>query len=147
MRMNILVTGADGQLGSELRNIADSGAVSHRFIFTDVSGKEGSRTEYLDITDADAVREDIEGIRRGRKHLAAFLLLLPFVRWVIPSEANFILIGVDSPAGLCSYLASKGIVIRNRSSEPLLEGGVRITIGSAEENRKLEEALVGYVEA
>ena len=55
--MNILVTGADGQLGSELRNIADSGAVSHRFIFTDVSGKEGSRTEYLDITDADAVRK------------------------------------------------------------------------------------------
>ena len=55
LRMNILVTGADGQLGSELRNIADSGAVSHRFIFTDVSGKEGSRTEYLDITDADAV--------------------------------------------------------------------------------------------
>ena len=99
------------------------------------------------LSDADAVREDIEGIRRGRKHLAAFLLLLPFVRWVIPSEANFILIGVDSPAGLCSYLASKGIVIRNRSSEPLLEGGVRITIGSAEENRKLEEALVGYVEA
>ena len=57
LRMNILVTGADGQLGSELRNIADSGAVSHRFIFTDVSGKEGSRTEYLDITDADAVRK------------------------------------------------------------------------------------------
>lgn len=93
---------------------------------------------------AGIVAEDIAGIRKGRERLQAFLLLFPFVRWVIPSEANFILLGVDDPAGLCRYLAGHGIVIRDRSSEPLLDGGVRITIGSPDEIGKLEEAFIGY---
>lgn len=52
--MNILVTGANGQLGTEIRNAAkDSG---HRYIFTDVSQIPGVETVYLDITNIDAVR-------------------------------------------------------------------------------------------
>ncbi len=52
--MNILVTGANGQLGNELRLHA-KGSV-HRFIFTDVSSQPEVETVYLDITDRDAVR-------------------------------------------------------------------------------------------
>lgn len=52
--MNILVTGANGQLGRELRN-ASKGS-SHRFIFTDVSQIPGEETIYLDITNVDAIR-------------------------------------------------------------------------------------------
>ena len=96
------------------------------------------------LVNIEAEKAVVEEIRRERKRLGAFLLLLPYIRWVIPSEANFILAGVDDPGRFCSYLASCGIVVRNRSSEPLLSGGVRITIGSEEENMKLEEALVGY---
>lgn len=43
--MNILVTGANGQLGSEMRNI--SGSSVNRYIFTDIGD--------LDITDSEAV--------------------------------------------------------------------------------------------
>ena len=43
--MNILVTGADGQLGRELRRVSAGSA--DRYIFTDAAE--------LDITDADAV--------------------------------------------------------------------------------------------
>lgn len=43
--MNVLVTGANGQLGSELRRLSEG--EPHRFIFTDVAE--------LDITSADAV--------------------------------------------------------------------------------------------
>lgn len=96
------------------------------------------------LVNIEAEKAVVEEIRRERKRLGAFLLLLSYIRWVIPSEANFILAGVDDPGRFCSYLASCGIVVRNRSSEPLLSGGVRITIGSEEENMKLEEALVGY---
>ena len=53
--MNILVTGANGQLGNEMRIIAADS--SDRYIFTDVNQIEGAETIYLDITDLQAVRD------------------------------------------------------------------------------------------
>ena len=53
--MNILVTGANGQLGNEMRIIA--AGCSDRYIFTDVNQVEGAETTYLDITDLQAVRD------------------------------------------------------------------------------------------
>ena len=52
--MNILVTGANGQLGNEMRIIAAGS--NDRYIFTDVNQIEGAETTYLDITDLQAVR-------------------------------------------------------------------------------------------
>ncbi len=52
--MNILVTGANGQLGNEMRIIA-KGSSDH-YLFTDVNQVEGAETIYLDITDLDTVR-------------------------------------------------------------------------------------------
>ena len=52
--MNILVTGANGQLGNEMRIIAKESGDS--YFFTDVDLVEGVETDYLDITDLDAVR-------------------------------------------------------------------------------------------
>ena len=52
--MNILVTGANGQLGNEMRIVAKGS--TDKYIFTDVSQPEGVETVYLDITDPEAVR-------------------------------------------------------------------------------------------
>ena len=52
--MNILITGANGQLGNEMRLV--SKASSHTFVFTDVVEAEGVGTTLLDITDLGAVR-------------------------------------------------------------------------------------------
>lgn len=52
--MNILVTGANGQLGSEMRLLAQNSSDS--FIFTDVNQVEGQDTTYLDITDRQAIK-------------------------------------------------------------------------------------------
>lgn len=52
--MNILVTGANGQLGTEMR--LKSAGSQHRFIFTDINDLPGVETVHLDISDADAVR-------------------------------------------------------------------------------------------
>lgn len=52
MANKILVTGANGQLGNEIRILAKSSADS--YIFTDIVGD--AKTLYLDITDMDAVR-------------------------------------------------------------------------------------------
>lgn len=54
MANRILVTGANGQLGSEIRHAATRGNDS--YIFTDVVMAEGVATTYLDITDREAVR-------------------------------------------------------------------------------------------
>ena len=52
--MTILVTGANGQLGNEMRIISNNS--SDKYIFTDVNQVEGVETSFLDITDLDAVR-------------------------------------------------------------------------------------------
>ena len=52
--MNVLVTGANGQLGMSIRELA--GGYRDRFIFTDVNSVPGLETVYLDITNPDAVR-------------------------------------------------------------------------------------------
>ena len=52
--MNVLVTGANGQLGNEMRIVCKNS--SDRFLFTDVNQVAGCETTYLDITDLEAVR-------------------------------------------------------------------------------------------
>lgn len=52
--MNILVTGANGQLGNEMRIV--SKGTNDKYIFTDVNQVDGLETTYLDITDLDAIR-------------------------------------------------------------------------------------------
>ena len=51
--MNILVTGANGQLGNEMRIISKDS--TDKYIFTDVNQVEGVETVYLDITDVEAI--------------------------------------------------------------------------------------------
>lgn len=51
--MRILVTGANGQLGSEIRLLAKDSA--DEYIFTDVNQVSGQETVHLDITDRQAV--------------------------------------------------------------------------------------------
>lgn len=52
--MKILVTGANGQLGNEVRVVTKGS--KDRYIFTDVIEVEGQETTILDITDLDAIR-------------------------------------------------------------------------------------------
>lgn len=52
--MNILVTGANGQLGNEMRIASKDSA--DNYIFTDVVEVDGQETTLLDITDLNAIR-------------------------------------------------------------------------------------------
>ena len=56
--MNILVTGANGQLGNEMRLVSKS--TNDSYTFTDVVEAEGMETTLLDITDAEAVRRMVK---------------------------------------------------------------------------------------
>lgn len=61
--MNILITGANGQLGNEMRLVTQDS--SDTYLFTDVNQVEGVTTTYLDITDLDAVRRIVTEHRVG----------------------------------------------------------------------------------
>lgn len=59
--MNILVTGANGQLGNEMRIVAKE--TDDKYIFTDVVNQDGNETTILDITDVEAVRAIVKANR------------------------------------------------------------------------------------
>lgn len=56
--MRILVTGANGQLGNEMRLLAKES--KDTYVFTDVNVVEGVETRYLDITDYNAIQQVVQ---------------------------------------------------------------------------------------
>jgi histidinol-phosphate aminotransferase len=67
-----------------------------------------------------------------------------FIQKIYPSDANFILAKVINATALYKYLLSKNIVVRNRSTQPLCENCLRITVGTPQENDFLLTALNEY---
>lgn len=56
--MDAYVTGANGQLGNEMRIVSKN--TTDHYIFTDVNQVEGLETTFLDITDMDAIRKMVK---------------------------------------------------------------------------------------
>jgi histidinol-phosphate aminotransferase len=94
------------------------------------------------LADKEKIQIEIDSIIIQRDNLLKVLLEVKFVSKIYPTEANFILIKVDDANKRYNELIAKGIVIRNRTTQPLCENCLRLTIGTAEENKKLIEALV-----
>ena len=87
------------------------------------------------------IKEEINSIIVQREQLLKVLNEVNFVSKIYPTEANFILIKVDNANQRYDELIAKGIVIRNRTTQPLCENTLRLTIGTEEENQKLIAAL------
>jgi histidinol-phosphate aminotransferase len=73
--------------------------------------------------------------------MASMLREIKGVVTVFPSDANFLLVRFEDPKATYSYLLGAGIIVRDRSNQPLCEGCLRITIGTPAENDKLIAAL------
>ncbi|WBL24354.1 histidinol-phosphate transaminase [Zunongwangia sp. HGR-M22] len=93
------------------------------------------------ILDVDGVRSEVTDILKGREELFKVLLEVSYVEKIYPSDANFILVKVDNASDRYDQLIEKGIVIRNRTTQPLCENTLRLTVGTTEENQKLIAAL------
>jgi histidinol-phosphate aminotransferase len=64
-----------------------------------------------------------------------------------PSGANFVLVRVAGDAhAVWERLVAKGVLVRDFSAWPHLEGCLRVTIGTSEENDAFLAALRGAVE-
>lgn len=93
------------------------------------------------LSDSAKIKEEINSIIVQRELLLKVLHEVNFASKIYPTEANFILIKVDNANQRYEELIAKGIVIRNRTTQPLCENTLRLTIGTEEENKKLIDAL------
>ena len=66
---------------------------------------------------------------------------LSIVTHIYPTDANFVLVKVDDANLRYKQLVDKGIIVRNRNSVTLCENCLRITIGTAQDNKELLNAL------
>lgn len=69
------------------------------------------------------------------------LAKLKIVQHIYPTDANFVLVKVSDANSTYQKLVEKGIIVRNRNSVSLCLGCLRITIGTAEENKILLHEL------
>ena len=92
----------------------------------------------------EIVNEWIKDIVKEREKLSAALQALPQVAHVVPSDANFILVKLEDPRALYSFLVSKGIIVRDRSKVELCEGSLRLTIGTPDDNATLLGAIQDF---
>ena len=79
----------------------------------------------------------VKKIVSERENVINALKSITFIERIFPSDANFILVKVDDANLRYNQLIQAGIVIRNRSNQPLCENCLRITIGTKEENNQL----------
>lgn len=92
----------------------------------------------------EEVNANIKNTVEQRNYLQQQLKQFSFIQKIFPSDANFLLMKTDNADKLYKYLSAKKIIVRNRSKEPLCENCIRITIGTAQENELLIEALKKY---
>ncbi|SHI74679.1 histidinol-phosphate aminotransferase [Mesonia phycicola] len=93
------------------------------------------------ILKVDEVFNEVESIIIEREKLIEVLQEVNFIDTIFETEANFILVKVDNATKRYNQLLEMGIVIRNRTNQPLCENTLRFTIGTSEENKKLIEVL------
>src|SRR5208282_4555690 len=92
------------------------------------------------LRDQEYVERYAAEVRSGRQLLEQELRTLGLHYW--PSSANFVLVRVGSAyLEFIHGLRSRGILVRDRNSDPGCEGCVRLTVGSLEHTRTLIGAL------
>jgi len=83
----------------------------------------------------------VKDILVERERLAKELVVIPTVKHIYPSDANFLLVKFEKAKQLFDDLIEQKIIVRDRSKVTLCEDCLRITVGTSEENNVLLEAL------
>ena len=89
----------------------------------------------------DEVQNEIQQIKSQKELLVSKLSNINFIKKVYPTDANFLLIKVDNATKRYQQLIEKGIVVRNRTNQPLCKNCLRFSIGTAAENEQLIKIL------
>ena len=93
------------------------------------------------LSKMDEVQSEVTEIITQRQLLIENLKSVSFIQNIYPTDCNFVLVKVDDATKRYKQLIEKGIVIRNRTTQPLCENCLRFTVGNQIENTKLLNAL------
>ena len=99
------------------------------------------RKALKELNNIDEIKKNIDLVLNQRKLLISCLEKLDFIDKIYKSDANFLLVKVDNAGLRYSQLLEKGIIVRNRSNQPLCQNCLRITIGTENENKSLIKTL------
>ena len=86
----------------------------------------------------------VKQLTANRQWLIEALGSLRCVKHIYPTDANFVLVRVSDADAIYDYLRARGIIVRNRNRVEKCLGCLRITVGTAEENEILINALKEY---
>tara|TARA_B100000767_G_scaffold264668_1_gene279810 strand:- start:323 stop:1378 length:1056 start_codon:yes stop_codon:yes gene_type:complete len=90
----------------------------------------------------EEIENEILQLISERKRLKKELeCCVSYIQKVYPSDSNFLLVKVDDATKRYNQLIEFGIIVRNRSLEPLCNNCLRISVGICEENQRLIRAL------
>ena len=90
------------------------------------------------------VEKKVKAILKNREKLEKQLAKVECVKEVYPTDANFILVKTTDSDAIYKYLIEKGIVARNRNGITLCDNCLRITVGTADENKQVIAALKNF---
>ncbi|BFU59594.1 MULTISPECIES: histidinol-phosphate transaminase [Rodentibacter] len=90
----------------------------------------------------EQVQQRVNNVLENRQKLIENLQKCPNVVKIFESEANYILVKFKDSQKVFKTLWEQGIVLRDQHKALGLSDCIRITIGTAEENRKVVEAIV-----
>ena len=96
------------------------------------------------LENASQVQQWVQMLLDERGKLVAQLQMLPIVKHIYATDANFVLVRVSDACDIYQYLCRRGIIVRNRHRVELCEQCLRITVGTNKENVTLIEALKEY---
>ena len=93
------------------------------------------------ILKIDILHKEVSEIVSQKSNLLKLLGEVDYIEKIYASDANFVLVKVDNANKRYNQLLTKGVVVRNRTTQPLCENTLRFTIGTKEENEKLIRIL------
>ena len=90
------------------------------------------------------VEKKVKAILKNREKLEKQLAKIKCIKEVYPTDANFILVKTIDSDAIYKYQNEKGIEARNRNGITLCDNCLRITVGTAEENKQVIAALKNF---
>lgn len=90
---------------------------------------------------SDRQQRMLKAVQENKKRLLGLLAGRSFITNIWPGEANFVLLQVLEAEDLLRFCAGRGVILRGYSNDPLLEGCIRISVGSEDDLSALKTTL------
>ena len=102
---------------------------------------------YDRVSDQSKVQQEVVRIIKARTEVQSQLVKLSFVKEVYRTDANFILVKVDNANKRYEQLITNGIVVRNRSTQPLCDKYTTANYRNRRRKQKINKSINNFTVA